>query len=140
LGDRDTFARRLARLETLLSNLRRLAAGERTAFLSDVGLQAQAERWLQLAAEASLDLAHHLISDRGWPTPTTYRESFQILARHGGLEPVLARQMEGWASLRNVLAHLYLDVDQERIWEILTEELGQLEAFARAAVLTAEGV
>ena len=62
--DRDVFDRRLAKLETLLRDLRSLSKVERAAFLSDRALQAQAERWLQLAAECALDLAHHLIADR----------------------------------------------------------------------------
>ena len=54
--DRDVFDRRLAKLEALLRDLARV---ERERFLVDRSLQAQAERWLQLAAECTLDLAHH---------------------------------------------------------------------------------
>ena len=57
--DRDVLDRRLAKLEALLRDLRELARVERERFLADRGLQAQAERWLQLAAECTLDLAHH---------------------------------------------------------------------------------
>jgi uncharacterized protein YutE (UPF0331/DUF86 family) len=46
--------------------------------------------------------------------------------------------MEGWAGLRNLLVHLYLEVDHERLWEILSTELDQLEAFARAVTETAD--
>lgn len=50
--DREVFDRRLARLEELLVMLRRLGAGSRDIYLRDAGLQAQAERWLHLAASA----------------------------------------------------------------------------------------
>lgn len=129
--DRDTFGRRLAKLEELLVDLRELAATERAVFLADRGLQAQAERWLQTAAEACLDLAFHLIADRGWPTPGTYREAFRVLEQKGVLDHELAQNMEGWAALRNVLVHLYLDVEHERLWDVLTGELDQLEDFVR---------
>ena len=132
LVDREVFDRRLARLELLVRDLRRLAPVGLKEFLADRGLQAQAERWLQLAAEAALDLAHHLIADRGWRTPATYREAFQILREEAVLSEDLARKMEGWAGLRNVLVHLYLDVDQERLHEVLGSELSQLEEFAAA--------
>jgi uncharacterized protein YutE (UPF0331/DUF86 family) len=46
--------------------------------------------------------------------------------------------MEEWAGLRNVLVHLYLDVDQRRLYEILTEDLDQLELFAEAVTRAAE--
>jgi uncharacterized protein YutE (UPF0331/DUF86 family) len=39
--------------------------------------------------------------------------------------------MVGWARLRNVLVHLYLDLDQERLHEVLSEELDTLEDYAR---------
>jgi uncharacterized protein YutE (UPF0331/DUF86 family) len=132
LVDRDVFALRLSRLETLLTDLRALARIDRDVFLRDHGLQAQAERWLQLAAEVCLDLANHLIATRGWPTPTTYREAFQSLGAHGVLSAELAEKMAGWAGLRNVLVHLYLDVDYAQIFTILEEDLGELEAYAAA--------
>jgi len=40
--------------------------------------------------------------------------------------------MRGWAGLRNVLTHLYLEVDHARLHEVLLHELGELEEFARA--------
>ena len=98
-------------------------------------MQAEAERWLHLAAECSLDLAHHLIADRGWKTPSTYRETFEVLERERVLGPELARQMEAWAGLRNILVHMYLEVYHERLWVFLTEQLHQLEEYARALVV-----
>lgn len=130
--DPDVFARRLAKLEELLAQLRELSRAEREQFLTDRALQAQAERWLHLAAECTLDLANHLIADRGWPTPGTYRDAFRTLAERGVIEPDLARKMEGWAGLRNVLVHLYLEVDHATVHDILANDLGELEAFARA--------
>ena len=41
--------------------------------------------------------------------------------------------MAGWAGLRNLLVHLYLDVDHALLFEILGRDLDQLEAFAKAA-------
>lgn len=130
--DRETLDRRLEKLEACVRELRRMAGTERATFLRDVALQAQAERWLQLAVEACIDIAHHLIANRGWRTPTTYREAFDVLASEGVLAPELAGRMAAWAGLRNVLVHLYLDVDHARLHEAMTRDLGELEAFAAA--------
>lgn len=117
-----------------MQDLRRLGGVELQTFLSDRGLQAQAKRWLQVAAECTLDLAHHLIADRGWPTPATHGESFQTLQTHGVITPELSKALQGWAGLRNLLAHQYLVIDHERLHQIFTTELQVLEQFA-AAVL-----
>lgn len=130
--DREVFDRRLAKLEALLRDLRSLSENERTRFLADRGLQAQAERWLQLSAESAIDLAHHLIADRGWKTPASYREAFEILRAERVLDAQLSEQMQGWAGLRNILTHLYLEVDHSRLHEILAGELDQLERYAVA--------
>lgn len=140
LVDRDVFDRRLARLEELLRDLRRLAgSASRDEYLRDRGLQAAAERWLHLSVECALDLANHLIADRGWRTPTTNREAFGILREQGVIADDLADALAGWAGLRNVLVHLYLEVDQERLWEILTRELDQLESMAAAVAKATAG-
>jgi uncharacterized protein YutE (UPF0331/DUF86 family) len=135
LVDRDVFDRRLAKLEELLRDLRRIAPRTeeaRRAFLADRGLQAQSERWLQLAAECCIDLANHVIADHGWRSPASYRESFAILRENGVIDESLAVAMAGWAGLRNVLTHLYLQVDHARIADVLANELDQLDAFAAA--------
>ena len=136
--DPEVFDRRLSKLEQLLKQLRQAAKNDWEAFRANEWLQASVERWLHLAAECTLDLAHHLIADRGWRTPTSYRDSFQILEENGVLSTELARQMEGWAGLRNVLVHLYLDVDRRRLHEILTQDLDQLELYADAVSRAAE--
>lgn len=130
--DREVFGRRLAHLETVLRQLRQLATVEQVRFLAEPGLQAQAERWLQVAAECALDLANHVIADRGWRTPTSNREAFRILREQGVLDEPLAAVMEGWAGLRNILAHLYLEIDHARLYRTLTTELDSLERYAAA--------
>lgn len=136
--DRDVLFRRLAKLEDLLRRLRAIAQVEREVYLHDDDLQAKAERWLHLAAECCMDLAQHLIADRGWRTPASNREAFQILGREGVLSDELTAQMEGWAGFRNVLVHLYLEVDQEQVFVALTDELDQLGAFADAVIRCVE--
>lgn len=73
-----------------------------------------------------------MIADRGWGQPGTYREAFETLAEKGVLPGPLAERMAGWAGLRNILVHLYLEVDHERLYEILQNELDDLESFARS--------
>ncbi len=128
--DRSVFDLRLAKLEQLLENLETLTAIERSDFLADQAVQAQAERWLHLAAECTLDLANHFIADRGWRTPATNRETFQVLAENGVLPEDLAQRMEGWAGFRNILVHLYLEIDQDTVFDILTRDLHELRTCA----------
>lgn len=137
--DRDVFAKRIDAFERTLRDLRAAVDFPREAFLADRGRQAQVERWCQVLVEISLDLAHHLIADRGWESPDTYRGSFEELARRGVIDDTLAGQLADWAGLRNLLVHLYLAVDHGRLYDIVTTELDQLERYARAVSRAVDG-
>ena len=71
LVDRDTFDRRIAKLEEELRHLRELAQTPQESFVADRTLRAATERSLQLAAECALDIAHHIIAAKGWKTRVT---------------------------------------------------------------------
>ena len=57
-------------------------------------------------------------------------EAFEFLRAEGVLDASLADAMQGWAGLRNLLTHLYLEVDHARIHEILCGEHDELERYA----------
>ena len=97
------FTAPIQKLERALSDLRRLASNSRKSYLASHELKSLAERWLHLAAECCIDLANHVIADRGWGQPGTYREAFTTLAENAVLPGPLAVRMEGWAGLRNIL-------------------------------------
>lgn len=74
-----------------------------------------------------------IIADRGYEAPDTYRDSFAILVRHGALPTDLGERLQGWAGLRNILVHAYLDIDHGLTWQAIATQLGDLRAFATAA-------
>lgn len=92
-----------------------------------------AERYLHLAVEAALDIANHIIADRGFEAPETYRDAFSILARHQVIPNDLARRLQGWAGFRNVLVHAYLDIDHGLAWDAISHDLPDLRDLATIA-------
>lgn len=82
-----------------------------------------------LSIQASIDIAHHLIAQRGLRTPATYREAFESLAEAGVLSPELGGELADLAGFRNVLVHLYWRLDLQRAHEILQQGLAPLRQF-----------
>lgn len=131
--DAEVVRRRLRAIDDRVSRLRRLVAGGRAAFLADADQQAQAERHLQLAIQACIDIALHAVSEDTADTPENYGSAFTVLAREQIIDSRLAERLRRATGLRNLLVHGYLDVDPARIWDQL-EHLDDLEAFARFAL------
>lgn len=119
--DRPTVEARAARVERLLERLSRLEAAGRDAFLSDEAVQLEGERALQVSIQACIDSGAHLVSALGLGAPEDYGDVFERLARSGGLPRELTDTLKEAAGQRNLLVHLYLDIDPELVWESIEQ-------------------
>jgi uncharacterized protein YutE (UPF0331/DUF86 family) len=130
--DPDIVTRRLLALNEALADLERPAARDVNALTTDRVLRSAVERWLQVAVESCIDLAYHVISQRGWAPPESARAAFVILARHSVIEPELAERLGQATGLRNVLVHDYVSVDLRILAKVVCDDLGDLRAFGAA--------
>ena len=95
-----------------LRPLARLRADEYRARLYE---RKAAERLLQEAIEAALDINAHLIAELGREVPEDYYGGFIKLADLGVLTPDLARSLAPSAGLRNRLVHEYDTIDDAKV-------------------------
>ncbi|HOU91862.1 MAG TPA: DUF86 domain-containing protein [Polyangiaceae bacterium] len=130
MTDADLVQKRLALIETYLAELATLARPERIA--EDVREERFVEHTLQLAIQAAIDVASHLVSDERLGEPATNQELFALLARRGTLEGELARRLGRAAGFRNLLVHGYAAVDLELVRDVVEHHLGDLVAFVAA--------
>jgi uncharacterized protein YutE (UPF0331/DUF86 family) len=129
----DVIARRLLSLSEALKELERPAAADARALAGDAVLRAAVERWLQVAVEACMDVAYHVVASEGWTPPESGRAAFASLAAHGKMSLDLAARLGSAAALRNVLVHDYVSVDLERLARVVRDDLGDLRTFAQIA-------
>lgn len=131
--DADGLRLRIEALLEYLVSVDRFKEVERERFLEESDVHHLAERYLQLAVQAALDIAHHIIAERGYAAPASYRDAFVILAKHGVLPPVLSGRLQWWVGLRDMLVHGYLELDHERSWDAIQNDLEDLCAWAATA-------
>jgi uncharacterized protein YutE (UPF0331/DUF86 family) len=128
--DRDLVLKKLAFVETCVQELRTLAD------LDQIEHDVREERFvvhtLQLAVQAVLDVASHVVSDERLGEPQTNREVFDLLARSGWLHGELAKVLRDMAGFRNVVVHGYERVDLRLVRDIVRHRLDDLLAFAAA--------
>ncbi len=132
--DRDVILARVARIRESVARLVRLAALSEREFRADTDACALAERHLQVAIQALIDIGNHVVADLELGTPSEYREVFGLLATHKLIPRALATRLEKMAGLRNLLVHDYLRVDPSLVHRMLRKELADFERFI-AAVL-----
>jgi uncharacterized protein YutE (UPF0331/DUF86 family) len=130
--DRALVRRKLA---TIARNLADLAAVEDLTldeYRRDRFRQKGAERLLQEAIEAAVDVNLHLLSAGKHATPPDYYQSFIAAGRAGVIPDELARQLAPSAGLRNRLVHEYDAIDDAIVLGAVRAARQQYTAFIAA--------
>lgn len=130
--DRDALSSRLSALENFIAELHEFRRYPREQYAREPALHHLAERFLHLACECVLDIAHHVIADQGYRQPANYRDAMAVLAEEGVLGADLAERLKRWMGFRNVLVHFYVALDHGRTFDAIQDDLRDLEDFARA--------
>ena len=82
-----------------------------------------------VAIQSAIDIATDIIAEKGLRRPETYRETFEILAEDGIIDTLLAKDLSDLAGFRNVIVHIYWDLDLAQVYEILQSDYDVLMAF-----------
>jgi uncharacterized protein YutE (UPF0331/DUF86 family) len=95
----------------------------------DFAVMGGVQHYLLLAIETELDLGSHIISSEGYAPPANYADIFRVLRDEHVIATGLAGRLMAMARFRNVLVHLYAEVDEARVLEILRNSLGDMDEF-----------
>jgi uncharacterized protein YutE (UPF0331/DUF86 family) len=128
--DPDLIAKKLALIETCIHELRTLSRP--ATFATDKLQERFAEHTLQIAIQAVLDVASHIVSDERLGEPRTNRELVDILERHRWISPDGGRIMRQMVGFRNILVHGYDIVDVTVVADIVEHRLDDLLRFVAA--------
>jgi uncharacterized protein YutE (UPF0331/DUF86 family) len=78
------------------------------------------------------DLAFHVCAINGLPAPESYRDAFKVLGDSQLINQELAEKMENWAGMRNVIAHIYEEIDDNLLFQAIVNDLGDFDEFLKA--------
>jgi uncharacterized protein YutE (UPF0331/DUF86 family) len=126
----ELVEKKLAFLERCLRELRQLADPSQVE--TDIRQQRFVERELQLAIQAALDVASHIVADERLAEPSTNADLFSALTRHLVIDASLGASMVRAAKFHNVLVHAYVDIDPTIVRDMLENRLGELDAYVAA--------
>ena len=130
MTDPALLAKRLAQIETCVRELRELARP--AAIGTDVREARFVQHTLQIAIQAALDAASHIVSDGHLGEPRTNRELFDLLERSSWIDAPLAAALRNMTGFRNILVHGYDTVDLAIVRDVVERHLDELLGFVSA--------
>ncbi len=128
--DNSTLQSKLQQLEEYLSDVKKLRSRGEAEFVERSDTEVLAERHIEKACQAVLDIANHIIAEQGLGQPTMYRDLGYILAKANIITNELAAKLEKIAKFRNRLVHEYAHLDAKIIYQIVHNDIEDLVEFA----------
>ena len=132
LVDKILIGRKLAMMDTYLSQIREFSKISANEYEKNWKTQRIVERTLQILVEECIDMANHIIADEGLRLPVGYADAFQVLMENRIIDKKLYGTMEKMAKFRNVVIHQYEKIDPGIVVGILHKNLTDFERYKKA--------
>ena len=136
---REKVARKIKNMQGYVKFLREHSASE-DDLLKDYLLKSAIERNLQLAIESALDIGEVVISSANLDKPEDYRSIILILGKEGVIPMDFAQKFQEAAKLRNILVHMYTEIDTAVMSDVLKNNLDDFEEYARYIAIYLQSV
>ena len=124
VADVEVVRDREARIRGYVADLKTLSVIPEEAFLQNRERQYAVLHALQLAIEASVDIATHICAADDFGIPTSYAEAFDLLENHHVLDAALAENLRAMARFRAV--------DLRIVYRLLQEQLSDFDRYLAA--------
>lgn len=127
--DYDKVKNKLLFIQENLKKLEELKNFSKEEFLKDFRNFDSAKYLLQTSIEAMLDIANHIIARNRWGKVESNRDSFELLYKNRIIE---AKDIETYflmAKFRNRIVHMYIEIDNETIYNVLQNNLNDIKRF-----------
>jgi uncharacterized protein YutE (UPF0331/DUF86 family) len=106
---------------------------EREAVVRDAIIRGATERFLQLAIESCLNIGNRIISlnqlEHPLKAPQTYADIFLRLEELRVIDRELTQRLVTMAKFRNRLVHLYWEIDADKVFDIIRDNLDDFKSF-----------
>lgn len=133
--DKEVIQNKISIMENNLTKLKTLADLPEQEFLDKFYYVESAKHLLQISTEAMLDIANHIIARERYRIPKTYSEAIMVLVEEGILPKDKGTTFVRMAKFRNRIVHLYHEVDDAEIFNILQKNLNDFRTFISAILI-----
>lgn len=129
--DRNIILNRFKQMDELIQNLQEIKKKSKEEFISNYLVYLSAQRALETCINICIDIGNHILSLNKNGMPETYGDIFIELSKLGLINKEIEKKLIKMVKFRNLLGHLYLEISNEKIYEILQENLGDFNLFKK---------
>ncbi len=128
----EVIENRIKKLQDYLEKLVELKNINKNKFISDFRNSNSAKYLLQVSIECCLDIANHIIASEKFRNPDDYADSFRVLNEQKIVPDSLIDKLIEMAKFRNRIVHIYWEVDEDLVYDIIQNYLNDFELFIQS--------
>ena len=127
--DQETMVKLVSELRRNVARLQDLSRLAEAEFFKDPDKIGSAKYHFIVAIESCIDMCNHVISRNGFRAPEDYGDTFRVMNEEGAFEQDFSDELVNMAKFRNRLVHIYLEVENKQVYEILQDRLNDFKKF-----------
>ncbi len=127
----DTILERLQLLEGYVQQLQGYRQRTLSEVRGDVGLGWAIEHGLQLSIQCVIDVCHYLVAGLALGAPATSQDAIELLRDAGAFPGDFAQSLVQMVRFRNILVHVYAQVDVGTVYNNLQTGFEDFARFAQ---------
>lgn len=129
--ERDIVLNRFKKMDELIQYLEEIKKKNKDEFLSNYLIYLSAQRALEICINICIDIGNHILSLNKNGKPETYSDIFVELSKLNIINKELEEKLLKMTKFRNLLGHLYMEINNEKIYDILQKNLGDFNLFKK---------
>lgn len=132
--DTDVIKRLIVFYKQEYNDLKKHDAISFSDYEKNRSIQAEVERRFETTIQTAIDIGNHIIAQKEYASPKTYRDIFKILNDNKIIDDALSEKLQDFAGFRNILVHEYREILIKRVYKKLTEDLSFLNEYIKQII------
>ena len=127
--DKERILSKFDEVDSYLNELEEIKPSEYEEYSNLIEKKRACERLLQIAIEGVIDVCNLLVSGLSLGLPSDEEDVFKKLESKKVISKNVKNILSGMKGMRNILVHKYGTVNDELVFEAVSEKLGDFDKF-----------
>ena len=129
LYDQEKMVKLVSELRKSVARLKSIGQLSFEEFFKDPDKIGSSKYHFIVAIESCIDMCNHVIARNGYRVPDDYGDTFIVMSETGAFDSDFAETLRNMAKFRNRLVHLYWELDERQVYDILQTRLVDFKKF-----------
>ncbi len=132
---KDRIAVKLKDMRKYVVELEEMLPDELLGYKKNLTERRACEKTIELALETVIDIVSMIVAYEKVGVPSSEDELIGLFSKTAMFSPALLSSLKAMKGFRNILVHRYGEVDDEKVYHFLTEELDDFVKFEKEVVV-----